>query len=170
VSESDSQQVELIGTSLLEAELVRHGFEVAHPRRDRGIDLLVYRDEPNRAFAAVPVQIKASSGERFDLDRKYERLAAAGLVLVYIWKIDERPQFFLLTYKDALDVLGDAQKTTSWIKNGYYAFTNFVSVERKEKLRHFENQWDWLHRHLDAAAVPEKVLSDNPGREKGGAP
>src|ERR1035437_7673951 len=114
---SDSQQVALIGTSLKEAELVRHKFEVAHPNRDRGIDLIVYRDQPGRPFVGVPLQIKATRGERFDPNKKYKKFA--GLVFAYIWNIDKNPRFFLFTYREALGVLGDARKTKSWRKKGY---------------------------------------------------
>jgi hypothetical protein len=151
VKASDSQQVELIGTSLLEAELVRNGFEVAHPNRDRGIDLLIYRDAPDRPFAAVPVQIKASTSERFDLDSKYGKFF--GLVFAYIWNVNGQPQIFLLTYAEAFNLLGDARKTKSWTEKGYYAWTNFVSADRKKKLGQFADRWDWLHRHLDSSAV-----------------
>jgi hypothetical protein len=38
----DSQQVELIGRSLMVGELLPDGLEVALPERDRGINLIVY--------------------------------------------------------------------------------------------------------------------------------
>lgn len=38
----DTQQLELIGRSLLVGELLRDGLEVALPERDRGIDLIAY--------------------------------------------------------------------------------------------------------------------------------
>jgi hypothetical protein len=60
----DSQRVELIGRSKLEAQLIRNGFEVARPHRDRGIDLIAYLDRAGR-LSAAPIQMKASSGERF---------------------------------------------------------------------------------------------------------
>lgn len=147
----DSQQVGMIGTSLLEAELVLKGFEIGRPNRDRGIDLIIYRDAPNLPFAAVPIQVKATKGMRFDLNRKYARLI--GLVLAYIWNVEKEPRIFLLTYDEALGILGDAKKTKSWTANGYYAWTNFVSLDRIEALRQFENRWDWLRLHLDKAAI-----------------
>lgn len=65
----DSQQVELVGTSLFEAELTRQGFEVAKPRRDRGIDLVVSTSDPSEPFRAVPVQLQVSTTTAFSLGR-----------------------------------------------------------------------------------------------------
>src|SRR2546430_17173377 len=62
----DSQQLELIGRSLLVGELLRDGLEVALPERDRGIDLIVYLegDQSGAPFIARPVQLKRSEERR----------------------------------------------------------------------------------------------------------
>lgn len=86
----DSQQKELVGRALLEAELVREGFEVARPLRDRGIDLVVYAVGP---FKAVPIQVKVKTAEGFDLSKKYSRYPE--LILAYVWRIHETQRFFL---------------------------------------------------------------------------
>ena len=147
----DAQQVEFIGTKLLEAELVRERFEVAHPIRDRGIDLLVYRDDRGKPFVALPIQVKASSSERFDLDRKYER--TTNLVLAFVWNIprsnNSRPRYFLLTYAEALSLLGSARKTKSWQKGRRYAFTRQVPRQLERQLRqNYEDRWKWLREKL----------------------
>src|ERR1700721_2786529 len=48
----DSQLVEIAGKHLLIARLVAAGYEVAEPIRDKGIDLIVYRDQ--QTFLAYP--------------------------------------------------------------------------------------------------------------------
>lgn len=143
---SNGQQVEFIGTKLLEAELVRNGFEVAYPIRDRGIDFIIYQDNHGKPFSAVPIQVKAASGERFILDRKYERMK--GLILAYVWGIDKKPRYFLLTYREALSLLGRARKTNSWQKKGIYVYPH-VPHRLKEKLhQYYEDRWTWLRKLL----------------------
>ena len=69
----DKQQIELIGTAALTTALIREGFEVAHPMRDRGIDLIVFSDSPDEPFSALPVQVKAHTGAALMVQRKYEK-------------------------------------------------------------------------------------------------
>ena len=44
ISHGDSQLTEVFGKNLLISHLVSAGFEVAQPVRDRGVDLVVYKD------------------------------------------------------------------------------------------------------------------------------
>lgn len=69
-AQHDSQLIEIAGKHLLISRLVAAGFEVAEPLRDKGIDLIVYRDDEK--FKAWPIQMKASTQESFSLDRRYE--------------------------------------------------------------------------------------------------
>lgn len=145
----DSQQVELIGTAALEAELIRQGFEVAHPNRDRGIDLIVYTDEPSKPFSAVPIQVKASSGTGFGVFKKYEKFDR--MIFAYIWNALDRPRFFIVPYQDAVALLPDAQKQTkSWLredKDGAYSWTNVPKAIRDD-LQAYENRWDLIKKAL----------------------
>lgn len=132
--QNDTQLVEIAGKHLLIARLVAAGFEVAEPLRDKGIDLIVYRDKEK--FSATPVQLKASTGESFSLDRKYEK--SPNLLLAYVWNVNtvDKGEVYLLTFGQALKVM-EAQgysKTDSWIKNGYY-FVRNAGRELKERLR-----------------------------------
>lgn len=78
----DSQQVELVGRAALEAELIKNGFEIARPHRDKGIDFLVFLNEPTKPFAALPIQMKSSTGTMFGVWRKYEKMT--GLILAHV--------------------------------------------------------------------------------------
>src|ERR1035441_6543965 len=52
-SKGDSQLTEIAGKHLLISRLMAAGFEVAQPLRDKGIDLVAYRDgEKGKEFAA----------------------------------------------------------------------------------------------------------------------
>lgn len=95
--------MELLGRNRLMDELLRAGLEIALPIRDRGIDLLVYADQKKK-FAAVPVQMKASSKQSFGLSQKYAKFP--GLLLAYIWNIERmgHEETFALTYGEALRV------------------------------------------------------------------
>jgi hypothetical protein len=61
--ELDSQVIELLGHNRLADELFRSGLEVAHPARDRGVDLIAYVDLEThvQSFVARPIQMKAAS-------------------------------------------------------------------------------------------------------------
>ena len=122
-SKPDSQLTEIAGKHVLISRLVAAGFEVAQPLRDKGIDLVAYRDrEGGKDFAAYPIQLKASSYESFSLDRKYERFPR--LLIAYVWNVQtpERSDVYALTFNDALHVLEEKgyAETDSWTKNGYY--------------------------------------------------
>jgi len=141
----DTQQIELVATAALEAELIRQGFEIAHPNRDRGIDLIVYTDEPSQPFSAVPIQVKASSGTGFSVYQKYEKFDR--MIFAYIWNALDKPRFFIVPYQDAVALIPEAQKQTqSWLRDndqGAYSWTN-VPKAIHEKLKAHENRWDLI--------------------------
>lgn len=116
----DAQQVELVGTSWLIAQLVADGLEVARPERDHGIDLIAYLDDGK--FRAVPIRLKAATGRGFELMRKYERLGPR-LLLVFAWNIrnPSKTSGYALTYQEALKVAKESgwTKTASWERTGY---------------------------------------------------
>ncbi len=85
---SDSQLVEIAGKHLLISRLVAAGYEVAEPIRDKGIDLIVYRQD--KSFNAFPIQMKASTQEAFSLDRKYAKFP--NLCIAYVWNVNASSQ------------------------------------------------------------------------------
>lgn len=133
----DSQQVEILGRSLLKAELIRAGLEVSTPERDNGIDLLIYRWKLPSEFIAVPLQMKASSEFSFSIERKYERIPR--LVLAYVVGIESpAPRIIALTYQEAFAV-ADALKwtdTRSWREGGKYT-SQHESSELARRLEAF---------------------------------
>lgn len=145
----DKQQIELIGRATLETELITRGFEVARPERDKGIDLVVFLDQPAKPFAALPIQMKAYTGTTFGVWRKYERMK--GLVLVYIWNILTEPRFFVMTYSEAARLIPAARKRTpSWNKpfpKGWWHWTK-APKDIVKQIERFEDRWDWLRDQL----------------------
>jgi len=148
----DTQQKELIGRAALETELIKRGFEVARPHRDKGIDLLVFLGEPTKPFAALPIQMKAYTGTTFGVWRKYEQMT--GLILVYIWDILNQPRFFMMTYSEAAQLVPDERKLTpSWNKplpKGGWHWTKAPKYVVKQ-IERFEDRWDWLRDQLNNA-------------------
>lgn len=142
----DTQQVELVGTAALEAELVRQGFEVAHPNRDRGIDLIVYSDEKDKPFSAVPIQIKASTTQHFGAFRKYEKFE--GLVLTFIWYATTQPRYFLLTYDESVKFVKDVDGY-SWQTNGVYNWNGKIPKWVEQGLAPYENRWNLIRQMLE---------------------
>jgi hypothetical protein len=140
LSKVDSQLTEIAGKHLLISRLVAAGFEVAEPLRDKGIDLVVYRDgDGGKDFAAYPIQLKASSHESFSLDRKYERFSH--LLIAYVWNVQapERSDVYALTFSDAMQVMEKKGyvKTDSWTKKGYY-FVRSAGPGLKEMLEPYK--------------------------------
>lgn len=149
----DTQQLELIGTAALETQLIRQGFEVARPNRDRGIDLIIYSDNPDQPFAAVPIQLKASSGTAFGSFRKYEKFN--NLILAYVWNILDEPRFFLLTHDETVQFVPDFNGL-SWQKNKKYTWSN-VPKKMEEQLASYENRWNLIH---DMLALEQERKAD----------
>ena len=140
LSKPDSQLTEIAGKHLLISRLVAAGLEVAEPLRDKGIDLVVYRDgDGGKDFAAYPIQLKASSHESFSLDRKYERFSR--LLIAYVWNVQdpERSDVYALTFSDAMQVMEKKgyAKTDSWTRKGYY-FVRSAGAELKEILEPYK--------------------------------
>jgi len=122
----DSKLVELIGRNYLTAELLKAGFEVATPVRDRGIDLIAYADLDLKggSFQARPIQLKAALDRAFSIDRKYAKFP--DLLLAYVWGLRDltSSQCYLLSHQDSI-AIGDAMgwtQTASW-KKGHYVTT-----------------------------------------------
>ena len=120
---TDSQVIELLGRNRLVDELLLAGLEVALPARDRGVDLIAYADldETLGTFVARPIQMKASSGEGFRLDRKYERFP--DLLLAFVWHLQtpDEAVTFALSYAEALAIADELgwTRTASWARGAY---------------------------------------------------
>ncbi|MEP1123958.1 MAG: hypothetical protein ABJH68_08740 [Ilumatobacter sp.] len=159
----DSQRVELAGVALLTSMMIADGIEVADPRRDRGVDLIAYADLG--LFRAVPVQVKAVSGARFGVDRKYEKFPS--LRIVHVWNVHEpsEARVFCTTFVEAVAVATELgwTETKSWERAGYSSPIDQLKPNRKmAALEPFEvRRGDW-HRVLFGLERPrsEEVVSD----------
>ncbi len=119
----DTQVVELLGRQRLMGELLRDGFEVAVPARDRGVDLIAYADLSRQVvrFAARPIQMKAFTTSGFSVAQKYTRIA--DLLLAYVWHLGDSQMAvtYALPYPEAVKV-AEAMgwtETPSWEKGEY---------------------------------------------------
>jgi len=146
--------VELVGRNWLTSQLLRAGLEVALPERDRGIDLIAYRDlDEKQQFLAYPIQMKAATDEVFSIDRKYEKFPR--LILAYVWNIGDstRTKCFALTYEETIHIADKMEytKTPSWQTGRRYS-TTAPSKELKELLGPFEmsSPEKWLSKFNDS--------------------
>jgi hypothetical protein len=140
----DTQIVELAGRNRLASELQKANIEVARPERDHGVDLLAYLDLEKKFFAC-PIQMKAATGEIFDIQRRYAKFPE--LILVYVWNVEmDKSRYFALTYNDAENVAKEMRwtETHSWKVLGGYGVWN-VNDELLRKLAPHEitepQQW-----------------------------
>ena len=124
----NSQIVELIGRNYLVSELLKAGFEVATPLRDRGVDLIAYIDidEAINQFVGIPLQLKAASKRSFGIHRKYDKFP--NMIITFVWDLastEELPTIYALTQQEAIavaDAMGYTQ-TESWQTWGGYDTT-----------------------------------------------
>ncbi len=125
MTKMNSQIVELIGRNYLVGELLKAGFEVASPLRDRGVDLIAYMDidEDIDQFVGIPIQLKAASKRTFSIHRKYNKFP--NLIMAYVWDLastEYQPTIYALTQAEAVavaDLMGYT-KTDSWLVKGSY--------------------------------------------------
>lgn len=128
MTKTNSQIVELIGRNYLVSELLKAGFEVASPLRDRGVDLIAYMDidEDIDRFVGIPIQLKAASKRSFSINRKYNKFP--NLIMAYVWDLastEYQPTIYALTQAEAVAV-GDLMgytNTNSWKVKGSYEQT-----------------------------------------------
>src|SRR6185312_16777142 len=126
VAKLDSQVIELLGHNRLTDEILRAGLEVAHPARDRGVDLIAYADLETRtpSFVSRPIQMKAASTQSFSIDRKYSKFP--DLLIAFVWNLQNGAQTttFAMSYVEAIKI-GDEMgytATNSW-QCGIYSTT-----------------------------------------------
>lgn len=125
--EMDPQVIELIGQNYLIGELLKAGFEVAQPMRDRGVDLIAYLDVDDDVdrFVGIPIQLKAASQRSFSIARKYNKFP--NLIMAYVWDLvsDNESAVYALTQLEAVSVADTMgyTKTDSWLKKGGYSTT-----------------------------------------------
>jgi hypothetical protein len=124
----EAQVIEILGHNRLTDEILRAGLEVAHPARDRGIDLIAYADIDTkvRSFVARPIQMKAASVRSFSINFKYAKFP--NLLLAFVWNLGGTPdqiETFALSYQEAFDVASAMGyvATPSW-QTGSYTTTN----------------------------------------------
>jgi hypothetical protein len=102
----DKQQVEILGRNRLISELVAADLEVSIPLRDRGVDLIAYREliSSTERFVAIPIQMKASSKEAFSIDEKYQK--TRNLLIAYVWgvRVPELTATYVLTHEEAMNI------------------------------------------------------------------
>jgi hypothetical protein len=144
--DTDTQLTELAGRFALISQLTKDGLEVALPVRDRGVDLIAYVeiDKQSGQFVACPIQLKVTTGRRFELDKKYERIN--NLLLVYVWDVGdaERSSTYALTYAEALEIMERRKytQTASWGKGRYsVASPGAELMEMLEPFRVKEKGW-----------------------------
>lgn len=123
----DAQQVEIVGRNLLVSLFVADGIEIAQPLRDRGIDLIAFKDlADDGTFKSVPVQLKAFSKRGFGINKKYEKFP--GMLIAHLWFTNEplKAVLYIMTYQQALEIAETLgwTKTNSWIVQGGYTSNN----------------------------------------------
>jgi hypothetical protein len=105
----DGQLMEIAGRNWLVSQLIQCGIEVATPERDKGVDLIAYVE--TQRFRACRIQIKVSTDSAFVAYREQY----SGMLMVYIWQIDNPQQTvaFAMRTAEARRII----KANRWDKN-----------------------------------------------------
>ena len=139
----DKQAIEILGRNHLVRELLLNEIEVAIPMRDRGVDLIAYKELGMKSFLAFPIQLKVSSNKSFSIDIKYQKIS--NLKIAYVWRVRDliNVEIYVLTYKQVFEIAKKLKMTdtASWIKNGKY-ITSKPSEELIELLQPFRARKD----------------------------
>jgi len=118
----DKQQIEAIGRNRLVSELIAADLEVAIPIRDRGVDIVAYREIVGRSakFRAIPIQMKAASRQAFSVDEKYKKIS--NLLIAFVWGVQESAlsATYVLTYNEAMAI---TRKMKYKFSNGKFSTT-----------------------------------------------
>ena len=138
------------GEALVAAELMRRGVNVAYPAYDGGIDLLAYRELD--FSRVVPIQIKSRASTGYNFQRSWFRIE--GLVLVQVWHILEKPEFYIFrNLQDVEEALGAEHcSSESWVTNGGYNVT-YPGKNNLERMRPHLDQWDRILDQLPSSNV-----------------
>lgn len=151
----DTQVIELLGRHRLMDELLLAGLEVALPARDRGIDLIAYADlgrDVDR-FAAVPIQMKASSERSFGVNRKYARFP--DLLIAYVWHL--RSPDDAVTYALTSPEARAVAEAMGWTRTASWERGEYVATRPSEALTALMAPYQmtperWRHRVVGQAA------------------
>ena len=139
------------GETLVAAELMRRGVEIAIPASDVGVDMLAYRLAPKQRVAHnfVPIQVKARSETGYNF-QKIWFTKVPGVVLVHVWHVSTTPVFYIFRdLEDVKSALGSHAQSVSWTVNGGYSVTN-PTARHCTLMEPHKNQW---HRILDLFAA-----------------
>ena len=99
---------------------------------------------------ALPVKVLGGDGsffklKRADKDKKH-------FILAYVWFVFETPRCFLMTYSEALALLGsDPLKTKSWRTHGSYWWSSATGVPKQRRCKMeamYSERWEWLKQQL----------------------
>jgi hypothetical protein len=151
VPQLDGQQIELIGLAALTTAMLRQGFEIARPLRDRGVDLIVFSDTFPRP-SAIPIQAKIHSETGLDVYReKYQNFP--GIVYAIVWHAASQPRYFLFDHTEACSLIPETSRQQScWTRpSGHWVWTHPVPQHLHVNIAKFENRWDWLRSRLSAS-------------------
>jgi hypothetical protein len=138
-----SLRVEAAGLAYLKLRLLQAGYEVAVPDFDNGIDLIAFQEptEARPAFKAWPIQLKAATSTSFGVHAKYQN---RDIYYAFVWNVFSTPVLFILSYQEALSILGQKKASThSFRVGGSYDTTN-PSAKIRSDLEPFSKPEAWF--------------------------
>jgi hypothetical protein len=138
-----SLRVEAAGLAYLKLRLLQAGYEVAVPDFDNGIDLIAFQEptEVRPAFKAWPIQLKSATAASFGVHSKYQ---SRDIYYAFVWNVFSTPELFILSYQEALIILGEKKANTpSFRVHGAYDTTS-PSREIKRDLEPFSKPEAWF--------------------------
>lgn len=87
------------------------------------------------------------------------KIRVPNLVVIYIWNVQSRPRFFVLSTREAIELVRNkCKKMTSWTtsKNPGWSWP-ITRIAIADRLQLYENRWEWLRKRLEASRVVTKT-------------
>jgi hypothetical protein len=130
------------GETLVAAELLRRGVEIAIPASDVGVDMLAYQLAPKQRIAHnfVPIQVKARSETGYNFQKIWFN-KVPDIILVHVWFVSTTPVFYIFRHLDDVEAaLGGHAQSISWTARGGYSVTN-PTARHLALMEPHKNQW-----------------------------
>jgi hypothetical protein len=130
-------ETKTIGTESFSEELQNHNLQYEKAVTGSKVSGYVTLTD---AFTKRPIKLNTNSEDRFVLKQDWKE--TEGLIIVYVWIMAGKKRFFMLTYDEAVNLLGREIETESWQKRKWYSLrhagTKISFIRCFEK---YENNW-----------------------------
>jgi hypothetical protein len=122
------------GRAAFERRATEKGLKARISAQSGGSDLVVDGPSSQRL-----VRLICSESPRISLRKEWAK--PAELVCAYVWLLPTRSRIFLMTYKEAAEVLGEKALASPSFRDHHY-YTTVVTTRRQQVMEGYEDRWE----------------------------